>query len=129
MLLRESFDTRYVLGWLDWTGDWTTVPEDMIQAIKDMNGSSIKFCGDKLSAWSRIDSGASHLAILEGQKLHNFGARQVLTNKPDLRDDAPFDNTEKCVVEGTEDIMEDTPMKEIVQGEKATKVNHGVEKT
>ena len=74
MLLRESFDTQYALGWLDWTCDWRTVRVDMIQAMKDMNGSSMKFCSDKLSAWSRRDSGASHLAILERQELDNLGA-------------------------------------------------------
>ena len=37
-----------------------------------------------------------------------------MTNKADLRDGASFDNTEICVVEGTEDIMGDTPMKEVV---------------
>ena len=100
MLLRESFDTQFALGWLDWIGDWTIVPVDMVQAMKDMNGSSMKFCSDKLSAWSRRDSGASHLAILEGQELDNLGAGQVLTNKPNLRDGTPFVNTKKCVVEG-----------------------------
>ena len=74
MLLRESFDTQFALGWLDWTGDWTTVPDDMVQAMKDMNGSSMKFCGDKMSVWSRRDNDASHLAILEGQELHNLRA-------------------------------------------------------
>ena len=92
MLLRKSFDTQYTLGWLDWTDDWRTVPVGMVQAMKDMNGSSMKFCNDKLNAWSRRDSDASHLAILEGQKLDNLGAGQVLTNKTDLRDGAPFDN-------------------------------------
>ena len=33
MLLRESFDTQFALRWLDWTGNWTTIPEDMVQAM------------------------------------------------------------------------------------------------
>lgn len=31
ILLRESFDTKYVLGWLDCTCDWTTVRANMVQ--------------------------------------------------------------------------------------------------
>ena len=31
-------------------------------------------------------------------------------------------------MDGTEDILGDTPMKEVVQGEEATEVNLGVEK-
>ena len=38
-----------------------------------------------------------------------------------------LDSTEKCNEKGTEDVMGDTPMKEVVQGEEAT-CNLGVEK-
>ena len=92
MLLRESFDTQYALGWLDWTDDWTTVLVEMVEAMKDMNRLSMKFYSDKLSAWNTRDSGASHLTILEGQELDNVDVRQILTNKPDLRNDAHLDN-------------------------------------
>lgn len=74
MLLRESYDTHYMLGWLDCTCDWTTVPTYMVQATKEMRGLSMKFCSDKLSVWSARDSDAIHLADLEGHELGNFGA-------------------------------------------------------
>ena len=43
------------------------MPVEMVQAMKDMNRLSMKFCSDKLSAYNTRDSDASHLAILEGQ--------------------------------------------------------------
>ena len=122
MLLRESFDTQYALGWLDWTGDWAAVPVEMVEAMKDMNRLSMNFCSDKLSGKNTKDSGTSHLAILEEQELENLDVGQVLTNKSDLRDDAPLDSAEKCNVEGTEDVMGDTLMEEAGQVEEATVV-------
>ena len=60
--------------------------------------------------------------------MDNLDVGHVLTNKPDLRNDVPLDSTEKCNVKGTENIMGDTLMKEVVQEEEATKVNLGIEK-
>ena len=55
------------------------MPTDLVQTTKDMKGTSIKFCSDKLSAWSAI-----HLANLEGHEVGDIGASQVLTIIPDL---------------------------------------------
>ena len=60
--------------------------------------------------------------------MDNLDVGHVLTNKPDLRNDAPLDSTKKCNVKGTENIMGDTLIKEVVQEEEATKVNLGIEK-
>ena len=134
ILLRESFDTKYALGWLDCTCDWTTVLADMVQATKDMRGASMKFRSDKLNTWSARDSGTFHLANLEGHELVNLGASQKLSIIPDFGVGAPSFNPKKCILEGAEDTIRVGVMKKEVKGKEvkeddATVENHDEDKT
>lgn len=78
MLLREGVDLEYALCCLDWTGEWNVVPQDVLQAMKDLRDVSMKFCLTRLSPWSGGQSQPVHLADLEGLDLGDFGASQVL---------------------------------------------------
>lgn len=78
MLLREGVDLEYALGCLDWTWEWNGVPQDVLQAMKDLRDVSMKFCLTKLSPWSGGQSQSVHLDDLQGLDLGEFGASQVL---------------------------------------------------
>ena len=83
----------------------------------------MKFCSDKLSAWSARDNGAIHLADLEGLELGNFDASQVLSNIPDLGNGVCSLNTKKCIMEDTKETMRYKLMKEYVKGEEAMEID------
>lgn len=78
MLLREGVDLEYALGCLDLTGEWKVIPNDVVQAMKDLRTVSMKFCMEKLSPCSGKPNQPTHLDDLEGLDLREFGASQIL---------------------------------------------------
>lgn len=83
MLLREGVDLQYALGCLDMTGEWSVVPDDVLQAMKTLRDASMRYCLSKLNPWTaRATEEGGEEAVglddLAGLDIGEFGASQVL---------------------------------------------------
>jgi hypothetical protein len=78
MLLREGVDLEYALACLDLSTECKVIPTDVVQAMKDVQTVSMKFCMEKLRPWSGEPSQPTRLDNLEGLDLGEFGASQIL---------------------------------------------------
>ena len=79
MLLREGVDLEYALACLDLSTECKVIPTDVVQAMKDLQTVSMKFCREKLTPRSGEPSQPTRQDSLEGLELGVFGASQVLS--------------------------------------------------